>query len=187
MSTKHKNHEKTYLVVLASLLVLTVFTVVVSYWNFGVFNVLVAMLVATVKGSLVCLFFMHLKYDNKVNQVVFASSFVFLAAFIGLTASDVLYRPAVSSPLFKMAELGGAPKTQAHEDLTQSTPELVKMGKQLYQSHCLSCHSLNTPFRGTSFEIYEAITNGVSTMPSYSDLGEKERWAITHFTSSLKK
>ncbi|MBI2027963.1 MAG: cytochrome C oxidase subunit IV family protein [Deltaproteobacteria bacterium] len=88
----HHDHNKTYLAVFGTLLILTAITVAVSYFHFGVFNIFVAMFVATVKGSLVCLYFMHLKDDNRVNQVVFISAFVFLALFIGLTLSDVLFR-----------------------------------------------------------------------------------------------
>jgi cytochrome c oxidase subunit IV len=90
--SEHHDHTKSYLLVLGTLLVLTVVTVWISYFDFGTFNVFIAMFVATVKGSFVCLYFMHLKEDNKVNQVVFISAFVFLAIFVGLTLSDTLYR-----------------------------------------------------------------------------------------------
>src|SRR3989338_7814626 len=92
MEHKHKGHAKTYIAVWIALLVLTVITVLVSYHNFGTWNILVAMLVATIKAALVCLFFMHLYYDNRVNQVVFVSAFAFLGIFVGLTASDELFR-----------------------------------------------------------------------------------------------
>ena len=91
------DHTSGYVKVLVALLVLTVITVSVSYIHFGQWglhflNILVAMLVATVKGSLVCLYFMHLKEDNRMNQVIFISAFLFLAVFVGLTLSDVLFR-----------------------------------------------------------------------------------------------
>src|SRR3990167_4374139 len=92
---KHGGHAKAYISVWMALLCLTAITVWVSYHDFGTYNILVAMLVATIKGALVCLYFMHLKYDNRVNQVVFISAFVFLAVFVGLTASDVFFRPSV--------------------------------------------------------------------------------------------
>ena len=68
------NYERNYRTILVSLLILTFITVWVSYYNFGIFNIVVAMAVASVKATLVALFFMHLKYDNRTNQVVFASS-----------------------------------------------------------------------------------------------------------------
>ncbi len=95
--SEHHDHTSNYIKVWVSLLVLTVITVTVSYIHFGQWglhflNILVAMLVATIKGALVCLYFMHLKEDNRMNQVVFISAFLFLAVFVGLTLSDVLFR-----------------------------------------------------------------------------------------------
>lgn len=89
------DHRKTYLKIWISLLFLTLVTVAISYVEFGTFNILIAMLIATIKGTLVGLFFMHLKYDNRVNQVVFASAFVFLFIFVALTLSDVMYRQRI--------------------------------------------------------------------------------------------
>jgi cytochrome c oxidase subunit IV len=92
------DHKKTYLNVWGALLVLTVVTVAASYIQFGgPFNILIAMLIATVKAALVCLYFMHLKEDNRLNQVVFVSSFVFLLIFALLTISDVMYRPPIKA------------------------------------------------------------------------------------------
>ncbi|HLD74584.1 MAG TPA: cytochrome C oxidase subunit IV family protein [Bdellovibrionota bacterium] len=93
----HHDHTPNYVKVWIALLILTVITVSVSYIQFGrwgmhFLNILVAMLVATIKGTLVCLYFMHLKEDNRVNQVVFISAFFFLVVFVGLTLSDVLFR-----------------------------------------------------------------------------------------------
>lgn len=59
--------------VLGALLVLTVLTVVASRFNFGSWNVVVALVIASVKAVLVMLFFMHLKYEDSVikSYVVF--------------------------------------------------------------------------------------------------------------------
>src|SRR3989338_11505918 len=126
-----EGHETTYLLVWAALLVLTVLTVSVSYYNFGVMNIVVAMGVATVKGTLVCLYFMHLKYDNRVNQVVFVSAFVFLAIFIGLTGSDLFLRTPVRSsviPKLSSSGLTGGSSEGSHvsKNFTHATPQLVK-------------------------------------------------------------
>lgn len=53
-----------YVLVFGALIVLTVFTVTVSRYDFGAWNIVVAMLVASVKAMLVALFFMHLKYEK---------------------------------------------------------------------------------------------------------------------------
>src|SRR5262245_64427267 len=91
------NHKKAYVAVWLTLLALTVLTVWVSYHNYGVWNIAVAMLVATIKASLVCLYFMHLRYDNQVDKVVFVSSFVFLAIFVCLSSRYGLERPCNAS------------------------------------------------------------------------------------------
>lgn len=181
------HHEKNYRNVLASLLVLTIITVWVSYFDFGIFNIVVAMAVASVKATLVALFFMHLKYDNRTNQVVFISSFVFLAIFIGLAAGDIIFRYPVDSQKFKKAELLEIHKKPLHEDVTQPSPSLIKRGEELYKVHCLSCHGVRT-FVGSPKDVFKVLTVGVpgTRMPSYSDLGEKERWALTHYILSAK-
>ena len=62
-----KKHVKTYLLVFGSLLVLTVVTVGVSYLHLSTpAAVFLALLVATIKGSLVALFFMHLSHEKRI-------------------------------------------------------------------------------------------------------------------------
>jgi cytochrome c oxidase subunit 4 len=86
---------KIYAGVWIGLLVLTLITVKVSYLDFGVFNLVIAMGIATLKATLVVLFFMHLKYDEPFNVVVFVSSLAFLAVFFMLTLADTMERGQV--------------------------------------------------------------------------------------------
>ncbi|MBX3130877.1 MAG: cytochrome C oxidase subunit IV family protein [Polyangiaceae bacterium] len=75
--------------VLAVLLVLTVATVAVTSVDLGSqWNLVVAMVIATIKAVLVCAFFMHLIWDRKFNLLVFMSSVLFLALFLGLALTD---------------------------------------------------------------------------------------------------
>ena len=61
-------------------------------------NLLVAMLIATVKAALVCVFFMHLLYDRGFHSVVFLSSLVFVLLFVTFSMMDSFeYRPAVDA------------------------------------------------------------------------------------------
>lgn len=53
-------------------------------------SLIFAMVIATVKASMVCLYFMHLRWDKPFNSVVFVSSLVFVALFIGLAMLDVV-------------------------------------------------------------------------------------------------
>lgn len=60
-------HVKTYIMVFVALLFLTVVTVAVSYLHLPTpAAVGLGLLVATVKGSLVALFFMHLSHEKKI-------------------------------------------------------------------------------------------------------------------------
>lgn len=59
------HHVKTYVRVFAALMMFTVITVAISYLHLGVaIAVTIAMIVATVKGSLVAAYFMHLKAER---------------------------------------------------------------------------------------------------------------------------
>lgn len=56
--------------VLLALLVLTVLTVVVAkvdFFDFGEWNIALAMFIASIKAILVALFFMHLKFEDKMT------------------------------------------------------------------------------------------------------------------------
>jgi len=75
--------------VLGALLVLTVLTVAVTRVNLGgEMNLVVAMLIATIKGALVVTFFMHLLWDKKFNLLVFLTGVLFVILFIGLSLTD---------------------------------------------------------------------------------------------------
>jgi cytochrome c oxidase subunit 4 len=82
--------------VFAALVVLTVVTVTVSYFNLGALNLLVALGVATTKATLVALYFMHLRYDNALHAVFFLIGVAFLGLFLVITMLDTIqYQPDV--------------------------------------------------------------------------------------------
>jgi cytochrome c oxidase subunit 4 len=74
--------------VLAALLVLTVITVAVTWVDLGRFNIWLALLIAVVKAALVCLYFMHLRYDNPFNAIALIASFLFVALFLAVAITD---------------------------------------------------------------------------------------------------
>jgi cytochrome c oxidase subunit 4 len=88
----HLSPTSTYLKVGAALLTLTVLTVAISRINLGPWNLVVAMLIASVKAVLVVLFFMHLLHDNKIYGSFFAGALVFLSVLIILTMFDTMDR-----------------------------------------------------------------------------------------------
>ncbi len=75
-----------------ALLILTFITVWISRFDFGSFNIVVAMIIAVMKASLVCSVFMGLRWDKGIFSVFFMGSFVFLGIFITLTMSDIVFR-----------------------------------------------------------------------------------------------
>lgn len=84
----------TNLKVFIGLVALTVFTVwsakTIDLGRNG--NLILAMAIASVKGSLVLLWFMHLKGDSKTNQVIIGSTVFFLALLFGIVYSDLFFR-----------------------------------------------------------------------------------------------
>lgn len=87
-------------VVLAILLTFTVLTVglanaeVAIQQYFGIVlpmwvNVFIAMSIATIKATLVVMYFMQLRYDNPINTVIFAFSLFAFALFLGFTTIDL--------------------------------------------------------------------------------------------------
>ena len=73
-----RKHVRVYLYVFAALAALTVITVAVSYLDLGIGgNVTVALIIATVKGSLVACFFMHLVSERKMLFGILILTFAF--------------------------------------------------------------------------------------------------------------
>ncbi|WP_411821642.1 cytochrome C oxidase subunit IV family protein [Leptospira sp. 'Mane'] len=92
---EHDHHVipiKTYIYVLLGLFLGTFITVWVAQYDLGKLNMIVAMGVATCKAFFVLAYFMHLKYDNMLNRVIFLSAFAFLALLFAFTAGDIASR-----------------------------------------------------------------------------------------------
>ena len=84
--------ETTYGGVLLALLILTVATFLASKVNLGRLNVVVALAIAGVKGSLVVLYFMHVRYSARLTRIVIGAGMCWLAILIMLTLTDYLTR-----------------------------------------------------------------------------------------------
>ncbi len=83
---------RTLFLVLLALLALTGITVGASYVDLGKFNVWVALGIASFKGSLVLLIFMHMKFEGRALVISFLSTIAFLAIMIGFTFWDIAFR-----------------------------------------------------------------------------------------------
>ncbi len=78
----HDHGAGVYVKTLLALLFLTIVTVGASYIDLGAGNVVIALFIATIKASLVALFFMHLKDDKPVNGIIAVAGFLFLGIFL---------------------------------------------------------------------------------------------------------
>lgn len=76
------------LAVFFALTILTIVTVAQASFDLGNLDVVITMVIATIKATLVMLFFMHLAFDKPFHLIVFLSSFVFVALFVILTLGD---------------------------------------------------------------------------------------------------
>jgi len=96
-----KNPVRLYTLILTCLLILTGITVLVAQFDFGDWNVFAAMLIATVKASLVALFFMHLLHDKGMNAIILCAALLFLGLFLSFDFMDsstrLLITPANSA------------------------------------------------------------------------------------------
>lgn len=71
------------------LMVLTVLTYAVTKIDLGYqMNLLVAIAIAVVKGALVCLYFMHLRWDNPFNSLSLIGALLFVGLFIVIASLD---------------------------------------------------------------------------------------------------
>ncbi len=95
MEKSYASHYLEYRTLFSVFLLLILFTgitVGVSYVDLGVFNVWISLLIASVKGSIVLLFFMHMKYEGKVLVFSFLGTIFFLFIMISFIFWDVAFR-----------------------------------------------------------------------------------------------
>ena len=91
--SKHEDHGMgRYIAVFAALLVLTGVTVWTGEMDFGGWNIIIAMVVATIKASLVVLFFMHLWDEGPINRLIFVVSILFAIVLILFVFGDLMFR-----------------------------------------------------------------------------------------------
>ena len=122
----HVSPLSLYLKTFGALMVLTVITVGASYVDLGTsVNLALAIVIATIKATVVATFFMHLITDSKFHAIALVSSVVFLAIFVGFTMLDTTARgqydsarrgrPAVMTDPFAApsAATSAAPKASA--------------------------------------------------------------------------
>jgi cytochrome c oxidase subunit 4 len=95
---EHVVSTKTYFGIFAALIALALLTTGLAFLDLGRFNTVVAMLIAAVKAVLVILFFMHVRYENRLTLVFAIAGFVWLAILMILASTDYLTRAWLPAP-----------------------------------------------------------------------------------------
>lgn len=86
-----KAETRVYIATLVALLILTGITVAAAGVQFGssTANIVIALTIATIKASIVSLYFMHLRHDKPVNAIIAVAGYVFLGLLLLFTFLDV--------------------------------------------------------------------------------------------------
>jgi len=89
-SMMHVASSKSLVATFSVLIVLTFVTVAVPRLDLtsGAVDLIIAMVIATIKATAVALFFMHLRHERGFNVVVFLSSFAFVSIFLTFALMD---------------------------------------------------------------------------------------------------
>jgi len=78
-----RKQTRTYIGVFVTLMIMTILTVAVSYFHLPVaVAILIALIIASFKGSLVAAFFMHLSHERKVIYWLLLLTVVFFLALM---------------------------------------------------------------------------------------------------------
>jgi cytochrome c oxidase subunit 4 len=97
--SEHIVSPKIYAVIFLALMAGTGITVWAAFQNFGQFNIVIALAIATIKATMVVLYFMHALYSPKRTQLVIVCSVFWLAIMLALTLSDYTTRTQRESRL----------------------------------------------------------------------------------------
>jgi cytochrome c oxidase subunit IV len=88
----HVAPKTMYYAVFAALIVGTGLTVLVAFFDLGVFNNILMLSIACAKALLVILFFMHVRWSTRLTWLVVASGFFWLIILFGITMTDYMTR-----------------------------------------------------------------------------------------------
>ena len=112
----HGHGAGRYVVIWMALLVFTLTTVITGRMDLGGANLPLAMIIATIKATLVVLFFMHLWDSEGINRMVFVVALVFVLVLLAGVFGDLLTRMPDALPTGRHAhtlEGGDLPTTPA--------------------------------------------------------------------------
>ena len=96
--SQHVVNKKFYFFIFVTLVILTIVTALVATVDLGPLNVVVALLIALCKASLVVLFFMHMRWASHLLHIVAVAALFWLGILMALTLSDYRTRDWTPSP-----------------------------------------------------------------------------------------
>jgi cytochrome c oxidase subunit 4 len=88
----HTIPSRVYYLIFATLLLLTLITVEVAFYNLQILSFPVALAIACTKATLVVLYFMHVRYSSGLTGLFVSAGFIFLAIMLVFTLADLLTR-----------------------------------------------------------------------------------------------
>ncbi len=93
---EHAEHHivtpMTYTIIFATLLTLTAVTVGAAFVDLGIMNPVIALAIASIKGVVVILFFMHVMYQSKLIKMTVGAGFFTFLVLLTMTLSDYISR-----------------------------------------------------------------------------------------------
>jgi cytochrome c oxidase subunit 4 len=134
----HISSQRTLITVLIVLLGLTALTVYAAKEIpvSQTAHIIIALIIASTKGAIVCLYFMHLLYDRIFYSAVFISCLFVFSLFIIFTVLDIGGR-AQLDPV--RAQLVRAVPTDMVAKARYDANELA--GRELFMANCSVCHA----------------------------------------------
>ena len=95
--SEHIVPVRIYVTIFLALLFGTALTVAAAFYDFPwQLNAIIALAVATTKGTLVVLYFMHVRYSIRLVWVIVAAALFWIAIMFALTLSDYWTRDWIS-------------------------------------------------------------------------------------------
>ena len=97
MSSEHAHPTLgLYFTIFGALIVGTCLTWGIAFVDLGFWNPIVALAIACIKATLVILYFMHVRYSDKMTMVTVGAGFFWLLILITLSLSDYLSRSLIT-------------------------------------------------------------------------------------------
>jgi len=95
--SEHIVPVRIYFIILSVLILGTALTVWAGFRDFpGPLNVIIALTIASIKATLVILYFMHLRYSQRLLWIIFLSALFWMGLLFALTFSDYWTRQWLS-------------------------------------------------------------------------------------------